>query len=187
MAAAWQKSIGLKNGGNQGFRFVSLFFASFPFSESTLSVTERLRLTLRLLEEKDPNCSRRIWRKKWLVTWKVFPKYVESHSSSVVHCLRQESSRLTIVTQSLQYQNHLFLNTLFYTNIHSGVRLERNEITNKITFFEINIICLKYYDWLSSAVKLCKWFTVSIFSLTLSYMHGTNKEFCNLSLYRVYL
>ena len=77
--------------------------------------------------------------------------------------------------------------TLFYTNIHSGVRLERNEITNKITFFEINIICLKYYDWLSSAVKLCKWFTVSIFSLTLSYMHGTNKEFCNLSLYRVYL
>ena len=117
----------------------------------------------------------------------LFPKYVESHSSSVVHCLRQESSRLTIVTQSLQYQNHLFLNTLFYTNIHSGVRLERNEITNKITFFEINIICLKYYDWLSSAVKLCKWFTVSIFSLTLSYMHGTNKEFCNLSLYRVYL
>lgn len=38
------------------------------------------------------------------------------------------------------------LKQFIYDNIHSGVGLERNEITNKTTFFEIKIICLKYYD-----------------------------------------
>ena len=103
-------------------------------------------MTLGLLEEKDPNCARRICRKKMGGDIKSVPKICRKSKQQCSPLFKTRELSATIVTQSLQYQNHLFSNTLFYTNIHSGVRLERNEITNKITFFEINIICLKYYD-----------------------------------------
>ena len=65
-SATWAP-IGLKNGGNWQLRklvltsFSSLreLRASFPF----ISVAERQGLKLGMLEEKDTNCSRRLWRK----------------------------------------------------------------------------------------------------------------------------
>lgn len=156
MAAPWQKSIGLKNGGNQGFRFVSLFLASFPFSESTLSVTERLRLTLGLLEEKDPNCSRRIWREKMGGDLKSVPKICRKSQQQCSSLFKTRELSVDNYYTEFTTSKPFVLKQFIYDNIHSGVGLERNEITNKTTFFEIKIICLKYYDWLSSAVKLCK-------------------------------
>ena len=74
-AQKWRK-LTVAETSSHSFRPLRSLRASFPF----ISVAERQRLKLGMLEEKDTNCSRRLWRKITCGDVKSVPKIFGGHS-----------------------------------------------------------------------------------------------------------